>query len=335
MDISEIRRKNLAALVDKYTLAVAGRKFKKPDRQLGDMIAGRKSFGEKVAAQMEENYAPNYPTGWLSSEITIDPDDPDMDVMDTLGDRLLEVMRELRIESPRELAKFCNVSEGLVSQWFSGQTKLGPKPLLALSKTKFSIEWLLTGKLPKYSPRSDIEMHGFNESNVEPGLDITTPQPSHRVSFFDSTPQPDEVVIPQYDAGGSMGNGLILDGMVGVIKSWHVDHEWLRLNVRRHTGVNNLCIVTGFGPSMQPMFNPGDPLLMDRGVTEVDSDAVYFFRVGNHGYIKTIQRIPTTDGGVIYRAKSKNSDYDPFDIVEGMDFEVFGKILTVWKSEQF
>lgn len=76
-------------------------------------------------------------------------------------------------------------------------------------------------------------------------------------------------------------------------------------------------------------------ILMDRGVTEVDSDAVYFFRAGNHGYIKTIQRIPTADGGVIYRTKSKNSDYDPFDIVEGMDFEVFGKTLTVWKSEQF
>lgn len=144
----------------------------------------------------------------------------------------------------------------------------------------------------------------------------------------------DDVIIPQYNAGGSMGNGLILDGMAGVIKSWHVDHEWLRLNVRRHTGINNLCIVTGFGPSMRPMFNPGDPLLVDCGVTKIDSDAVYFFRVGNHGYIKTIQRIPTADGKVIYRAKSKNSDFDPFDIVEGMDFEVFGKVLTVWKSEQ-
>lgn len=159
-----------------------------------------------------------------------------------------------------------------------------------------------------------------------------SPEPSRRM-ISDSTP--DEVIIPQYNAVGSMGNGLILDGMAGVIKSWHVDHEWLRLNVRRHTGVKNLCIVTGFGPSMRPMFNPGDPLLVDRGVTEINSDAVYFFRVGNHGYIKTIQRIPTVDGKVIYRAKSKNPDFDPFDIVEGMDFEVFGKVLTVWKSEQF
>ena len=38
--------------------------------------------------------------------------------------------------------------------------------------------------------------------------------------------------------------------------------------------------------------------------------------------------------GVTIRAKSLNRDYDPFDITAKMDFAVFGKILTVWKSEQ-
>lgn len=144
-----------------------------------------------------------------------------------------------------------------------------------------------------------------------------------------------ELVIPQYAAGGSMGNGgLILEEkQPGVIKSWHVDQEWLRLNVRHHTGAANLCIVTGFGPSMQPKYNPGDPLLLDRGVTGVESEGIFFFRVRNHGFIKQLQRIPTEDGMII-RAKSLNKDYDPFDITEKMDFEVFGKVLTVWKSEQ-
>ena len=144
----------------------------------------------------------------------------------------------------------------------------------------------------------------------------------------------DDIMIPQYDTGGSMGHGLVLDGMAGVIKSWHVDHEWLRVNVRHHTGVKNLCIVTGFGPSMKPTFNPGDPLLLDRGITSFDdADAIYFFRVGDRGYIKTVQRLPTPDGGIIYRAKSKNPDYDPFDMLKGMDFQVFGRVLTIWKSE--
>lgn len=143
-----------------------------------------------------------------------------------------------------------------------------------------------------------------------------------------------DLVIVQYDAGGAMGHGLELEeAPPGLIKSWRVDHEWLRLNVRHYTSVRNLCIVTGFGPSMKPKYNPGDPLLCDRGVTVVETDGVYFFRVGNHGFIKQLQRIPT-EGGVILRAKSFNKDYDPFDITKKMDFEVFGKILTAWCSEQ-
>lgn len=146
----------------------------------------------------------------------------------------------------------------------------------------------------------------------------------------------DDVEIRQFDAGGGMGAGrLLLDDQPGVIKSWHVDHDWLRLNVRSYSAIENLCIVTGFGPSMRPMFNPGDPLLVDRGVKVVDTDAVFFFRVGDHGFIKALQRIPTANG-LILRAKSKNPDYDPFDIDQNtMDFEVLGKVLTVWKSEQF
>lgn len=148
----------------------------------------------------------------------------------------------------------------------------------------------------------------------------------------------EELRIPQYDAGGAMGHGLVLEEQPpGLIKSWTVDHEWLRLNVRHHSGIHNLCIVTGFGPSMRGMFNPGDPLLCDTGRNSVDVDGVYFFRVGEHGFIKILQRIPTAEG-VAIRAKSKNPDYDPFDITPKMleqegYFQVFGKILTIWKSE--
>lgn len=141
--------------------------------------------------------------------------------------------------------------------------------------------------------------------------------------------------IPQYNAAGGMGRArLLLDEQPGIIKSWDVDQEWLRLNVPCHTGTQNLCIVTGFGPSMRPMFNPGDPLLVDRGVTKVESDGVYFFRIADHGFIKLLQRVPVGNG-IILRAKSKNPDYDTFDIHPDMDFQVIGKVLTAWKSEHF
>lgn len=70
--------------------------------------------------------------------------------MNALAQRLTEVMRELGLERPKDLADFCGVSDGLVAQWFSGQTKLGPKPLKAFARTKFSLDWITEGRGPKY-----------------------------------------------------------------------------------------------------------------------------------------------------------------------------------------
>lgn len=142
-------------------------------------------------------------------------------------------------------------------------------------------------------------------------------------------------LIPQFDTGGRMGNaGVILREQPGVIRSWRVSDEWLQKNVHRITSPVNLKIVTGFGDSMKPIYNPGDPLLMDTGRRSVDVDGIYFFRVGDEGFIKRLQRIPTIDG-IIIRAKSENKAYDHFDIVDGMDFEVFGWIVKAWRGEDF
>lgn len=142
-----------------------------------------------------------------------------------------------------------------------------------------------------------------------------------------------DVVIRQYQTGGAMGHGVVLEEQPGIIKEWRVSDDWLRLNVPHFTAKKNLAIVTGFGPSMKPMFNPGDPLLVDGGITTADSDGVYFFRIGTAGFVKQLQRIPQ-GRGIILRAKSYNPLYDPFDITPDMDFQVFGKVLTVWRSEQ-
>ena len=142
----------------------------------------------------------------------------------------------------------------------------------------------------------------------------------------------DDVVIHQFDTGGRMGNGLVLQDQPGVIESWRVSKEWAAKNIKNCSSLTNLVVVTGFGDSMRPMFNPGDPLLVDTGVREMNIDAVYFFRVGNEGYIKRIQRIPSKDG-TIYRVRSANPDYETWEVTAGMDVEVFGRVLKVWRGE--
>ncbi|MPS93348.1 MAG: helix-turn-helix transcriptional regulator [Comamonas sp.] len=152
----------------------------------------------------------------------------------------------------------------------------------------------------------------------------------------DSSEDGSSIVINQYDVGGGMGNSrLLLSEQPGVIRKWEVDRKWVDANVPNYTSIANLSIVTGFGPSMRPMFNPGDPLLVDRGVRSVTHDGIYFFRIGDEGYIKIIQRVPSFDGSqMIFRVISKNTDYPPFDISpKAADFEILALVLTVWKSD--
>lgn len=137
------------------------------------------------------------------------------------------------------------------------------------------------------------------------------------------------VAINHYATGGSMGTGLVLKDQPGIIQSMKVSREWVDKNVPYFTRLENLAIVTGFGDSMLGMFNPGDPLLVDRGITKADVDGVYFFRVGDEGFIKRLQRIPG-EGIVVI---SENSKYRDWTIKPDMDFEVMAKVLRAWNGQ--
>lgn len=129
-----------------------------------------------------------------------------------------------------------------------------------------------------------------------------------------------------------MGDGgVILRDQPGLIESWTVTPEWIQKNIKNCSAAANLCVVTGFGDSMRPLYEPGDPLIVDTGVKQVDFDGIYFFRVGNEGFIKRLQRIPGE--GLV--AISENKAYREWTIRDGMDFEVFGRIVKAWRSEDY
>lgn len=212
--------------------------------------------------------------------------------------------------SQADLARATGAKSPSVNAWFSGVTKsLKAETAAKLAHIyKCNPIWLATGV-------GDPWMGG--EAAGNPSL----------------SPLTNDVVIPEYNLTELARNEFNLNEQPpGTIKAWRVDKDWLRMNVRNHTGDQNLCLLTGYGSDMKPKYNPGDPLLCDRGVSSVDAGGVFFFRVANQGFIKHLQRIPT-DQGMVLRAKSYNPDYDPFDITDRMDFQVLAKVLICWKSE--
>ncbi|WP_199771000.1 S24 family peptidase [Achromobacter sp. AONIH1] len=226
--------------------------------------------------------------------------------MENLSSRVLARRAELGL-SQADLAKAAGISQSTIAQIERGRNR-GSKYILALADAlNTTARWLLEGADSAAQPKSPPTERARRRPDVE---------------------------IPQFETGGAMGKGLELHDQPGIIQAWHVSSEWLHKNIPTYSQKENLCIVTGFGDSMRPLFNPGDPLVVDRGVRSVDYDGVYFFRVGNQGFIKRLQTIPIEDGFVL-RAKSENAKYDSWDITEKMDFEVFGRVLKVWCSHDF
>lgn len=229
--------------------------------------------------------------------------------MDTLSERLIASMSAKDLTQDR-LAELSGVSQTTIFKLCSGKTRESRKLVQIAGALGVTPLWLATGK-------------GRRESTY--GLqDIEKKSPAV---------DPSLVEIPQFDQGARMGNGgLVLQDQPGMIRRWEVSRDWLNQNVKGVTPGSQLCIVTGFGDSMKPMFNPGDPLLVDLSVRTVEYDAVYFFRVSDEGFIKRIQRIP----GQGLKAISANRDhYEPWTITEDMDFEVLGRVLKVWKGDDF
>ena len=181
------------------------------------------------------------------------------------------------------------------------------------------VKWMQTGEEPRCiadSATNKSNFSGDREGNGSPAKKLDD----------------DLIEIPQHnEVSGAMGNGTVLNDQPGQITGWRVTKEWANKNIPANTGDKNLRIVTGFGDSMKGMFNSGDPLLIDTGVTSVDYDGVYFFRVGNEGFIKRLQRIP--GNGII--VISNNHEYRDWTITKDMDVEVFGRVLKVWSGTDF
>lgn len=231
----------------------------------------------------------------------------------TLADRMVWARQQKserlnRDISQQAIADLAGVAQGTIGNLESGRGDSARKITSIAKALEVDPTWLESGKGDPHSPIVKIESIAHVERKHS-----------------------NEFEIPQYDTGGSMGRGIILKDQPGIISGWNVTQEWLNKNVPDHTGIGNLAIVTGFGPSMRPLFNPGDPLLVDRGVTTAKRDAIYFFRVGDEGFIKHLQRVP----GIGLVAISENKIYRDWTITEDMDFEVLALVIKVWCGTDF
>lgn len=139
------------------------------------------------------------------------------------------------------------------------------------------------------------------------------------------------IALRVMDVEASMGHGMSQPAHDNVVMNMVVDETWLRRNAS-FSSPENLAIVTGIGDSMRPTFEDGDPLLVDRSVTEIRLDAIYVLSLNGELFIKRIQRRP--DGS--YTMLSDNRAYEPYHIKdeEREQFQVLGRVVMAWNSRR-
>lgn len=217
----------------------------------------------------------------------------------------------------RKISDKTGISESYLSRMAYPEGKKGKKNI------GDDVIQVLDEHYPFWRKRELADM-GLPVSDGPAGVDVTNKE------GVDQSVSDGHIVIEQYrDVRGAMGKGAYLLDHEGEVVDLRVSKRWAETKLPANTGVKNLKIITGLGDSMKGLYNSGDPLVVDTGIKSVDFDAVYFFRVGDQGYVKRLQKI----GSKGIRVLSENPAYPEWVISRDEDFEVFGRVLKVWEGK--
>lgn len=240
-------------------------------------------------------------------------DSPIMSILDRLNYLLARRgVPEREIKS--ELAATCGLSYEAVRKWFIGDTALGAiksENLIAIARRyRTTTDWLLMGK---------GSMDDINPMAARLGIGEKSAQ--------------DLVYIQMFDVGESSGVGRVLpDGYLQIIAGLIVSEEWLRRINCTITHPENLAIITSDDDSMSSTYESGDALLIDRGIKEMQGDAVYVFALEGKVLIKRLQRMP----GNVIRVISDNQRYHAYDITAELmgGFRVLARVLLAFNTRK-
>lgn len=242
--------------------------------------------------------------------------------MTTLQERLKLAMSGPPKITQASLARACGVRAPSVNDWLSGKTKTieGQNLLAAADFLKVLPMWLATGKGPMRKASGSETSVGSTETCV---VSINSRRKSQDSNF---------ITIPQLDVAGSMGPGRMPPEHIEVIRDITIHLDWLKTQGLSYSKLENLAIIDGDGDSMEGTFRDGDALLVDRGITDIRTDAIYVFTLDGELFIKRLQRLT---GGSL-RMISDNPVY-PAIMIEGeilSRVHIQARVLLVWNARK-
>lgn len=234
--------------------------------------------------------------------------------MDIYEQRLRALRHAMAGLTQKDFANQFGLDASYLSQLLNGHRKLGEK---AAATLEGKID-LPAGTL--VAPDTNDLLEGAAPKTVAP---VDTKRVMESLGF---------ITIPHLNVAASMGYGLVPENQVEVIREMTVHLDWLKTQGVPYSSLENLAIITGDGDSMEGTFRDGDSLLVDRGISEIRTDAVYVFTLDGDLFIKRLQRMT---GGAL-RMISDNAVYPPI-MIDGADLEkihIQARVLLVWNARK-
>lgn len=231
--------------------------------------------------------------------------------MDINERRIAYLRKTMGAMSQKEFAEAHDLDASYLSQLLNGHRKLGEKAARTL----------------------EIKIGLADGSLVSPPGEDSAAKASNVVHIHRTVKDKNFVLIPHLDIAGSMGQGKSVPEMhIEVIRDMTVHLGWLRMQGLTFSRVDNLAIISGDGDSMSGTFADGDALLVDRGINEVKTDAIYVFTLDGDLFIKRLQRMT---GGTL-RMISDNPIYPPIVIDESMidRMHIQARVLLAWSAKR-
>jgi phage repressor protein C with HTH and peptisase S24 domain len=96
--------------------------------------------------------------------------------------------------------------------------------------------------------------------------------------------------VLQLDADGALGDGAQNEDFPEIVRAMDFDAPYIRTLIGFVPAPGRLCLITGRGPSMIPIINPGDIVIVDRGIDHFDGDGIYLINTGSGQQIKSLNQ---------------------------------------------
>lgn len=218
----------------------------------------------------------------------------------TVSERVRELIGD---QSERSFAEKAGIPFSTLKGVLEGSRQSLEKVVAISEATGASLEWLATGRGPKYKRDAILALQNAS---------------------VQSEAQKELVEIPRYDAKVSAGNGHFTE-TAQILSRIPFTPEFFSKNLQR--APKDMIIVDAKGDSMLPTMEDRDLVMIDTSTAQEPLSAgIYAFSYDGALFVKRLQRL---HNGIL--VSSDNKDYREFTIASSeMDqFKLIGRVVWI------